>query len=502
MRYFVEKYARHIISQIPMLLVLLDLHFEGILGHDHKESMRLMSSGNQLLNAGQLADALSKYHAAIDNDKNNYQAYYMRATVYLGMGKARAALPDLNQVVNLQPSFVNARLQRGNLFLKMGKLNEAQADYQAVLAHEENAEAVEKVQIIQPLRRNVQMAQQYMERNQFINIVDVLSQVIDTCPWNAEFREMRSEAYERLGDLRKAITDLKPTVSLRLDNTKAYLKMSVMWYQLGDIGQSLEEIRECLKLDPDHKECYAHYKKTKKMVKSFEAGKTKMEEQSWEEAITKFTKVLTQESAIVPLTVEIKLKLCECYLKMNDGETALHTIDEVIELDGDNIPARLLRSEADTLLEDYQAAVDDLRKAMEIDENYPGIQDKLNKAQKMLKQSKKRDYYKILGVPRNARKQEIIKAYRKLAREWHPDNFHDETEKKQAENKFIEIAAAKEVLTDPEMRQKFDSGIDPLDAEQQSEQNQGGRRGGFNPFGQGFKFNFGGGHGGGFHYEF
>merc|ERR1712136_265844 len=160
----------------------------------------------------------------------------MRATVYLGMGKARAALPDLNQVVNLQPSFVNARLQRGNLFLKMGKLNEAQADYQAVLANEENAEAAEKVQIIQPLRRNVQMAQQYMERNQFINIVDVLSQVIDTCPWNAEFREMRSEAYERLGDLRKAITDLKPTVSLRLDNTKAYLKMSVMWYQLGDIG--------------------------------------------------------------------------------------------------------------------------------------------------------------------------------------------------------------------------------------------------------------------------
>lgn len=39
---------------------------------------------------------------------------------------------------------------------------------------------------------------------------------------------------------------------------------------------------------------------------------------------------------------------------MNDGESALHTIDEVIMLDGDNVPARLLRSEADTLLEDYE----------------------------------------------------------------------------------------------------------------------------------------------------
>ncbi len=50
---------------------------------------------------------------------------------------------------------------------------------------------------------------------------------------------------------------------------------------------------------------------------------------------------------------------------------------------------------------------------------------------------------------RNANKQEIIKAYRKLAQQWHPDNFQSETEKKEAEKKFIDIASAKEVLTDP-----------------------------------------------------
>lgn len=50
---------------------------------------------------------------------------------------------------------------------------------------------------------------------------------------------------------------------------------------------------------------------------------------------------------------------------------------------------------------------------------------------------------------RNARKKEIEKAYRKLAREWHPDNFKKENEKKIAEEKFINLAAAKEVLTNP-----------------------------------------------------
>lgn len=55
----------------------------------------------------------------------------------------------------------------------------------------------------------------------------------------------------------------------------------------------------------------------------------------------------------------------------------------------------------------------------------------------------------ILPPFRNAKKQEIIKAYRKLALQWHPDNFQNEEEKKKAEKKFIDIAAAKEVLSDP-----------------------------------------------------
>lgn len=50
---------------------------------------------------------------------------------------------------------------------------------------------------------------------------------------------------------------------------------------------------------------------------------------------------------------------------------------------------------------------------------------------------------------RTAQKKEILKAYRKLAQQWHPDNFQDEEEKKKAEKKFIDIAQAKEVLTDP-----------------------------------------------------
>lgn len=80
------------------------------------------------------------------------------------------------------------------------------------------------------------------------------------------------------------------------------------------------------------------------------------------------------------------------------------------------------------------------------------------------KQAERRDYYKILGVPRTATKQQIVKAYRKMAQKWHPDAYQGD-QKKFAEKKFIDIAAAKEVLTDPEKRKQFDMGEDPLDPE-------------------------------------
>src|SRR4051812_20698955 len=64
-----------------------------------------------------------------------------------------------------------------------------------------------------------------------------------------------------------------------------------------------------------------------------------------------------------------------------------------------------------------------------------------------------KDYYKILGVDRKASEDEIRKAFRKLARQYHPDVAKD---KKTAEEKFKEINEAYEVLSDPEKRKKYD----------------------------------------------
>jgi curved DNA-binding protein len=65
-----------------------------------------------------------------------------------------------------------------------------------------------------------------------------------------------------------------------------------------------------------------------------------------------------------------------------------------------------------------------------------------------------KDYYAILGVPKNATEKDIKAAYRRLARKWHPDL--NPQNKKQSEAKFKEINEANEVLSDPERRKKYD----------------------------------------------
>ncbi len=65
----------------------------------------------------------------------------------------------------------------------------------------------------------------------------------------------------------------------------------------------------------------------------------------------------------------------------------------------------------------------------------------------------KRDYYEVLGVSKNATADQIKKAYRKLAIQYHPDRNPDN---KEAEEKFKEAAEAYDVLGNEEKRQKYD----------------------------------------------
>src|SRR5947209_11304064 len=69
------------------------------------------------------------------------------------------------------------------------------------------------------------------------------------------------------------------------------------------------------------------------------------------------------------------------------------------------------------------------------------------------------DHYKTLGVGKNASEAEIKKAYRKLARQYHPDRNPGD---KRAEERFKEISQANDVLSDADKRKAYDRGTGPF----------------------------------------
>ncbi|KAF4070222.1 hypothetical protein AMELA_G00289130 [Ameiurus melas] len=88
----------------PGLSLLL---IKGVLCRSENSVEKHLEMGKKLLAAGQLADALSHLHAAVDGDPKNYLAYYRRSTVYLATGKSKSALADLCKVLDLKSDFTS-----------------------------------------------------------------------------------------------------------------------------------------------------------------------------------------------------------------------------------------------------------------------------------------------------------------------------------------------------------------------------------------------------------
>lgn len=196
---------------------------------------------------------------------------------------------------------------------------------------------------------------------------------------------------------------------------------------------------------------------------------------------------------------------------MNNIKKGTPYCQEALELNPHSLHGLLNQAQRQLDDDDFEAAVRTLETAKE-HHQHQKIQEQLHKAHMLLKRSKQKDYYKVLGVDRDADERQIKKAYRKLSKLYHPDKASaNNLSPEEAQKKMAAVNEAYEVLSDPELKQRFDNGDDPNNPEQQGNPFQGSPFGGGQQFffqsggggfpGGGFKFQHGGG-GGGFPFNF
>lgn len=175
---------------------------------------------------------------------------------------------------------------------------------------------------------------------------------------------------------------------------------------------------------------------------------------------------------------------------MNNKKKAALYCEENLKLNPDSLSALLFKARGQIESEDFEPAINTLEHAKEVHGQTQQINTLLQKAHTLLKRSKTKDYYKVMGVANDADDRTIKKAYRTLTKKFHPDKAAGSgLTREQAEKKMVGINEAYEVLSDPEKRAMFDRGDDPNSPEQQGNPFHGSPFGG----GQQFFFQRGGG---------
>lgn len=479
------------------------------------------------LSLGRTSAALQDFQSLLELNPKFDKAYLQQAKVYLKEGdydKAKAALKTYDSIraekgaADSSPAEANSvrsKLTLVETSLKSLNLLVTELDK----AHDKGSKG--KAKQLDPTKVD--------------HCIHMAGEVLKISPSHLETRLVRARCQTMKGNIEDAMADWTRVVHLspspfllRRLAVLSYFLVSEPGSQSRDAG--LQHLKACLHSDPDNKACAKMHRKVKTLEKSLKKARNFYNSQSYRavlsalkggkvggptvvDEIKEVLKAATELQAgdpepLIPSTYkgdpisnsgllfELNIMYCKAYTELNDMDRAMPYCDLVLAKDPDNVEAVLARAELSLSQEKYEDAVRDLTKAFQASGNTDAkIHAKLQTAQKRLKLSQSKDYYKVLGVKRTDSLATIKKAYRKMARENHPDKGGDQ-------EKMAQINEAWGVLGDEELRKRYDAGDDPNDP-------MGGQQGGYgNPFAQGghpFDMFFqqaaaggGGGGGGGF----
>ncbi|KAF2500373.1 DnaJ domain-containing protein [Lophium mytilinum] len=479
---------------------------------------QLLKSATANLAAGNAQDALVYFDKAVTRDPRNYLTLFKRGAAYLSLGKNQQAQHDFDKVLELKPGFEGALVQRAKIKSRSGNWAAARKDYEAA-----GKLGGEEIATLEEAQAAALLAVEAAERGDWEACVAQAGVAIIVAGTASDLRRLRSRCRFERGEVMEGVSDLQHLLQINSGSTEPYLKISTMtFYALGETEKGLQEIRKCFQSDPDSKACMKVMKREKAIEKQLKKLRQFMERRQFVSA----TKLLVPSGEDTGLLADVKEDInsykdqdiihksspdglyttlvemtCEAYVETNNNKKAQLYCVEALSLSPTSLFGLLSQARKQLDADDFEGAIRTLNEAKEHHQSNGKVQEQLQKAHLELKKSKQKDYYKVLGVPRDADDRTIKRAWRDLTKKFHPDKAPAHgIAPEEAQMKMAAINEAYEILSDPELKARFDNGDDPNNPEQQqghpfhgSPFGQGGQQFMFRQGGGGFKFQQGGG---------
>ncbi|KAK5685123.1 hypothetical protein LTS10_003199 [Elasticomyces elasticus] len=426
------------------------------------------AQGNKFYKAQQYDKAVEEYSKAIEADPQSSTYLSNRAAAYMAANRWPLALEDCRQADELEPNNAKILHRLAKVNTALGRPQEAIAVFNRI---EPPATAKDR-KAAQDMQSHIEQAQDSLQTGTSGSMVlHALDQAekglaVTVAP-PRKWRLMRGEAFLKMSNQNSLGSAQNIAMDLLRNNNQdpeALVLRGRALYGLGENEKAIQHFRQALQCDPDFKDAVKYLRMVQKLDRMKEEGNNHFKYGRYQQALDVYTNALEVDPTNKGTNSKILNNRAMCYSKLKQWQAAIGDCERAIQLDPSYIKAKKTRAKALGESGNWDEAVREYKSIAEQNPEEPGIAKEVKNAEMELKKSKRKDYYKILGIDKDATDPEIKKAYRKLAVIHHPDkNPGDEG----AEERFKDIQEAHETLIDAQKRERYDSGIDLMDPSEQ-----------------------------------
>jgi len=418
--------------------------------------------GDEAFGAGNFAMAIQFYTSAIEADSKSSLLFTKRAAAYISMRHQAQALRDLDTSVELDSRYIQGYITRGKLLKQMCSLEAAERDFKAVLEHRPGHKtATQELNALEAVHSALAVLNAAMSTQKFVAARKALEGVYEHAQDCVQAQLLEAELNMRDKKYDEVVAVSGNLLKSQPKNLQALILRGKAYFYLHDHDLAKRHFGEALKYDPDCKDARTEFNKVKTYDKTRTSAERALEAKEWEEAEATFIKGLSLDPEHRQGNAGLWHGLAKARSALGRHLLAAEAYDAVAVLaEGDlEREARAAQVRALLAAEDWQQAVNKARAAAQQYQSSREFRMLYAEAEKRLKMSKRKDYYKILGVEKSADEKEIKRAYRELAKKYHPDKVEPDQQEEAAKT-FHEIAEAAEVLGNEEKRTRWENGED------------------------------------------